>query len=107
MKALGDERVGTSRLKGRPQMPAVEGLPGLADVAIAGKGGVWQYAKPWVDAEVKVGPEQSRLAVAPMAVGGIELSRLINMPKSAKRTKLLNDFKKRYPQAAEYIDQNM
>jgi len=105
--SFDDPRVGTTRLKGRPQMPAAEGLPGLADTAIAGKGGIWQYGEPWVDATVSVGPEQSRLAAAPMAVGGIELSRLINMPKSAKRTKLLNEFKARYPNAAEYIDQNM
>ena len=88
-------------------MPVVPGLPGVADTLIAGKGGVWQYGNPWVDAKVSVGPEQSRLAAAPMAVGGIELSRLINMPKGANRTKLLNKFKTRYPEAAAYIDENI
>lgn len=95
-KALGDERVGTSRLKGRPQMPMASGLLGVDDTAIAGQ--------KWVDAAEGA---PARMREAPMAVGGIELSRLINMPKSAKRTKLLKEFKERYPQAAEYIDQNM
>jgi len=34
--ALGDARVGTSRLKGRPQMPIQPGLLGVSDTAISG-----------------------------------------------------------------------
>jgi hypothetical protein len=100
-RALGEEVVPNSRLKGRPQMPVVPGLPGVGDTIITGR------AKngPWADAASPPTP-QSRLAAAPMASGGIELSKLINMPKSGQRTKLLNEFKKRYPEAAKYIEEN-
>lgn len=96
VRSFDDPRVGTSRLKGRPQMPMAAGLLGVDDTAIAGR--------KWVDA---ADGAPSRMAQAPMAVGGIELSRIINMPKSAHRTKLLNDFKKRYPEAVKYIEENI
>jgi hypothetical protein len=92
--AIGDERVGTIRLKSRPQMPIQSGLLGVDDVAVSGRN--WTDAAPGA-----IG----RVSAAPMAVGGIELSKIVNMPKSSHRTRLLNDFKKRYPNAAQYIDE--
>jgi hypothetical protein len=49
--ALGDPRVGESRLTGRPQMPVQPGLPGLSNVAVSGYGqrtGT-QAPKPFTD----------------------------------------------------------
>ena len=104
--ALGDPRVGESRLQGRPQMPVQPGLPGLSDTAISGFGARLgtNAPKPFTDiAEgalpgMKVGPKQSGIQQPWSATAGDAIQRLLAKPTdragvelSARIMKILNE----------------
>jgi len=104
--ALGDPRVGESRLQGRPQMPVQPGLPGLSDTAISGFGARLgtKAPKPFTDiAEgalpgMKVGPKQSGIQQPWSATAGDAIQRLLAKPTdragvelSARIMKILNE----------------
>lgn len=97
--ALGDARVGTSRLKGRPQMPVQSGLLGVSDTAIAGyspgKNGapraftdIAEGALPKQNWSPKVETAVRRLLERPRNGDGAELSSkimaILNEPSKGK-----------------------
>jgi hypothetical protein len=95
--ALGDERVGTTRLRSRPQMPVATGLLGSGDTIIAGGP---KYAN-WSDAMMRDAPPETplqRLGERPTATRSANdlaaspeaLARLASEADAGRHRMLLN-----------------